>query len=84
MINSTINAASTEMFSMTVPVTFIYNTPRVEVGQNCEELVFSVSAVNNIGWSSLAVVTGGFPMGNMHTLHNTAVCVFPDCLKQLL
>ena len=35
------------------------------VVQNCEELVFSISAANNIGWGSPAVVTGGFPMGNV-------------------
>ena len=66
-MNSTINATSTEMFSMTTPVTFIHNMAHGRVMQNCEELVFIVSAANNIGWSSPAVVTGGFPIGNVHT-----------------
>ena len=62
-INSTINATSTS--TTAAPVTFIHNAPHVGVVQNCEELVFSVFAVNNIGWSSPAVVTGGFPIGNI-------------------
>ena len=62
-MNSTTNAAFTS--ATAVPVTFIHNTPHKGVVQNCEELVFSVSAANNIGWGSPAVVTGGFPMGNV-------------------
>ena len=62
-INSTINAASTS--TTTAPVTYIHNAPHVGVVQNCEELVFSVFAANNIGWGSPAVVTGGFPIGNV-------------------
>ena len=57
------NATSTS--TTAVPVTFIYNTPREGVVQDCEELAFSVFAANNIGWSSPAVVTGGFPIGNI-------------------
>ena len=76
MINSTVNAISTEMLSTTALVTFIYNTPHGGVVQNCEELVFSVSAASIIGWSSPAVVTGGFPIGNLHTQHSTAALVF--------
>jgi len=67
VINSTIDTTSAEMFSMTTPVTFTYNTPHGGVEQNCEQLVFSVSAASNIGWSSPAVVTGGFPIGNLYT-----------------
>ena len=64
--NSTINVISTEMFSMAASVTFVYSTPGGV--QNCEEFVFSVSAANNIGWSSPAVVTGGFPIGYTHCI----------------
>ena len=67
VINSTVNATSTEMHSTTAPVTFIYNIPHGGVVQNCEVLVFSVSAASNVGWSSPAVVTGGFPIGDLHT-----------------
>ena len=63
-MNSTTNATFTS--AMATPVTFIHNTPHKGVVQNCEELVFSVSAANNIGWGSPAVVTGGFPMGNVN------------------
>ena len=62
-MNSTTNATFTS--AMATPVTFIHNTPHKGVVQNCEELVFSVSAANNIGWGCPAVVTGGFPMGNV-------------------
>ena len=61
-VNSTINATFT---STTAPVTFIHNALHVGVVQNCEELAFSVFAANNIGWSTPAVVTGGFPIGNV-------------------
>ena len=67
VISSTVNTTSTEMISMITPVTFTYNTPQGGVVQTCEELVFSVSAASNVGWSSPAVVTGGFPIGNLHT-----------------
>ena len=67
VMNSTLNATSTEMFSMTAPVTFVYRTPHKGVMQNCEQLVFSVSAASSVGLSSPAVVTGGFPIGNLHT-----------------
>ena len=63
-MNSTTSATFTS--AMPTPVTFIHNTPHKGVVQNCEELVFSVSAANNIGWGSPAVVTGGFPMGNVN------------------
>ena len=45
-VESTINKTSTS--TTAAPVTFIYNTPCEEVVQNCEELVFSAFAVNNI------------------------------------
>ena len=77
VMNSTVNATSTEMHLTTAPVTFIYNTPHGGVAQNCEELVFSVSAASNIGWSSPAVVTGGFPIGNLHT--HCTVQLFSFC-----
>ena len=77
MMNSTVNATSTEMHLTTAPVTFIYNTLYGGVVQNCEELVFSVSAASNIGWSSPAVVTGGFPIGNLHT--HCTVQLFSVC-----
>ena len=66
-MNSFINATS-EMFSTTGPVTFIHNTPHGGVVQNCEVLVFIVSAASIIGWDSPAIVTGGFPMGNIHCI----------------
>ena len=75
VMNSTLNATSTEMFSMTAPVTFVYSTPHKGVIQNCEQLVFSVSAASSVGLSSPAVVTGGFPIGNLHT-H----CLYCRCL----
>ena len=78
VINSTINAISTEMHSTTSLVTFIYNAPHGGVVQNCEELVFSVSAASNVGWSSPAVVTGRFPIGNLHT--HCTVQLFCSCL----
>ena len=48
------------------PVTFIYSIPHGEVSQRCEELVFTVYAVSNIGQSEPGVVNGGFPIGNIH------------------
>ena len=71
VINSTVYAIS-EMFSRTV--TFIHNTPHGRVVQNCEELVFSVSAASNIGWSKPAVVTGGFPIGKTNLAHTCTLC----------
>ena len=65
--NSTVYAKSTEMLSSTV--TFIHTSPHGGVVQDCEQLVFSVSAANNIGWSSQAVVTGGFPIGKTNLAH---------------
>ena len=62
-MNSTINAASTS--ATAAPVTFIHNTPHGRVMWNCEELIFRVFAANNIGRSKPAVVTGGFPIGNV-------------------
>ena len=56
--NSTVNATA-------APVTFIHNTPHGRVMWNCEELIFRVFAANNIGRSKPAVVTGGFPIGNV-------------------
>ena len=70
--NSTVNVRSTETLSRTV--TFIYTTPHGRVMQNCEELVFSVSSANNIGWSSPAVVTGGFPIGKTNLAHTCTLC----------
>ena len=64
VMNSFINATS-EVLSTTAPMTFTYNTPRGEVMQNCEELVFIVSAASTIGWGSPAIVTGGFPIGTV-------------------
>ena len=63
-INSIINATSTSTTAAAL-VTFIHTTPREGVVQNCEELVFSAFAANNIGWSSPAVMTGGFPIGKV-------------------
>ena len=79
MMNSIVNATSIEIHSTTAPVTFIYNTPYGGVVQNCEEFVFSVSVASNIGWSSPAVVTGGFPIGItcIHTAQY-CICFFPD------
>ena len=71
VMNLFINATS-EMLSTTAPVTFTYNTPQGEVMQNCEELVFIVSAASTIGWGSPAVITGGFPIG--------IVCVYIHCI----
>ena len=62
-MNSTTSATSTS--ATATPVTFIYNTPHKGIVQNCEELVFSVSAANSIGRGSPAVVNGGFPIGNV-------------------
>ena len=62
-MNSTINATSTS--ATAAPVTFIHNTLHKGIVQNCEELVFSVSAANSIGRGSPAVVNGGFPIGNV-------------------
>ena len=45
-MESTIDKTSTS--TTAASVTFIYNTQREEVVQNCEELVFSAFAVNNI------------------------------------
>ena len=70
--NLTVNVRSTETLSRTV--TFIYTTPHGGVVQDCEELVFSVSAANNIGWSSPAVVTGGFPIGKTNLAHTCTLC----------
>ena len=60
-----VNSNATFTPTTAAPVTFIHTTPRERVVQTCEELAFSVFAVNNIGWSSPAVVTGGFPIGNV-------------------
>ena len=65
--NSFINATS-DMLSTTAPVTFIYNTPHGGVMRNCEELVFIVSAATIIGQGSPAIVTGGFPIGNIYCI----------------
>ena len=62
-MDSTTSATSTS--ATAAPVTFIHNTPHKGIVQNCDELVFSVFAASNIGWSSPAVVTGGFPIGNV-------------------
>ena len=67
VMNSFINATS-EMFSTTAPVTLIHNTPHGGVMRNCEELVFIVSAATIIGWGSPAIVTEGFPIGNIHCI----------------
>ena len=76
MMNSFINATS-EVLSTTAPVTFNYGVPQGRAMQNCEELVFIVSAANIIGWGSPAVVTGGFPIGSVwvyvYTLYTGAV-----------
>ena len=74
VINLFINATS-EMVSTTAPVTFNYDTPQGGVMQNCEELVFIVSAASTIGWGSPAIVTGGIPIGIVcvYTLHTGAV-----------
>ena len=86
--NSFINATS-EMFSTAAPVTFIHNTPHRGVVQNCEELVFIVSAASIIGWGSPAIVTGGFPINCIPVLfsfllnrdaHYSFLCfVFIEC-----
>ena len=60
-----VNSNATFTSTTAAPVTFIHITPREGVVQNCEELAFSVFAANNIGWSSPAEVTGGFPIGNV-------------------
>ena len=60
-----VNSNATFTSTTAAPVSFIHNAPREGVVQNCEELVFSVFAANNIGWSSPAEVTGGFPIGNV-------------------
>ena len=71
VINSTVYATS-EMLSRTV--TFIHTTPHGRVMQNCEELVFSISAANSIGWSKPAVVTGVFPIGKTNLAHTCTLC----------
>ena len=65
IIEEEINTATSTSTAAAAPVTFIQNTPHEGVVQTCEELAFSVFAVNNIGWSRPAVVTGGFPIGNV-------------------
>ena len=66
VINLFINGTSTEMVSMTAPVTFTYGVLQGGVMQNCEKLFFfSVSAASTIGWGSPAIVTGGFPIGSV-------------------
>ena len=63
MMNWTMNATSAGSI-VTSPITFNYSTPRGEVVQQCEELVFTVRAANSIGQSEPGEVTGGFPIGN--------------------
>ena len=48
-INSTINATSTEILSMAVPVTFVNSVPHGGVVQKCEELMFIVFTASNVG-----------------------------------
>ena len=78
VINSTVYATSTEMLSSTV--TFIHTTPHGGVVQDCEELVFSVSAATSVGWSSPAVVTGGFPIGKTNLAHTCTLMDFCESL----
>ena len=74
VLNVFINATSEIVSTTAPPVTFTYNTPQGEVMQNCEELVFIVSAASTIGWGSPAIVTGGFPIGIVcvYTPHTVA------------
>jgi len=67
VMNWTINVTSTSVVAVS-PVTFNYSSPHGEVSQRCEELVFTVYAVSNIGQSEPGVVNGGFPIGNICTL----------------
>ena len=70
MMNWTTNATSAGS-NVTSLITFNYSTPRGEVVQRCEEMVFTVRAASNIGLSEPGEANGGFPIGklNYHATH---------------
>ena len=67
-MNWTIDATSAGSNAMS-RMAFHYSTPRGEVVQRCEEMVFTVRAASNIGLSEPGEANGGFPIGTYHSTH---------------